>query len=260
MSRQRQERDVVRCLESLNWLAGRRDQSEHEGTKPGATQLLFKQEVQARVRKLVCGRCSGASAIPLSHAAFRELLGSRSVHGPDENGNLANFSTVELVSLPGSLSGCPRLCDVVPERLRHHLENIQSMIKSKAELENMHPLPAAYWDPVLKRNRAKRIKLFARLLEIGLLRPRPKETAKYVLGIFFVNKKDKKTETSDPGCPHCEFGICVSARSVEEGTWESALESIELSLGMGDIQDCLHRYILDNEFASYFLGGHCVCK
>ena len=36
------------------------------------------------------------------------------------------------------------------------------------------------------------MKLFASLLEIGLLRPRPKGTAKYVLGIFFVNKKDKK--------------------------------------------------------------------
>ena len=49
------------------------------------------------------------------------------------NGNLANFSTVELVSLPDSLSGFPRLCDAVPETLRHYLENIQSMIKSKAE-------------------------------------------------------------------------------------------------------------------------------
>ena len=32
----------------------------------------------------------------------------------------------------------------------------------------------------------------------------------------------------------------------------SALESIELSLGQGDIQDCFHRHVLDNEFASYF--------
>ena len=43
----------------------------------------------------------------------------------------------------------------------------------------MHRPLAAYWDPVLKRNRAKRMKLFARLLEIGLLRPRPKGIAKY---------------------------------------------------------------------------------
>ena len=34
------------------------------------------------------------------------------------------------------------------------------------------------------------MKLFARLLEIGLLRPRPKGATKYFLGIFFVNKKD----------------------------------------------------------------------
>ena len=53
------------------------------------------------------------------------------MYGPDESGNLAIFSTVELVSLPDSLSGCPRLRDVVPESLRL-LENIQSMIRSKA--------------------------------------------------------------------------------------------------------------------------------
>ena len=48
------ERDVVRCFESLNWLAGRRDcYSEHDESEPGATQFLFKQEAHARVRKLV---------------------------------------------------------------------------------------------------------------------------------------------------------------------------------------------------------------
>ena len=76
---------------------------------------------------------------------------------------LANFSTVEMVSLSESLTGCPRLYDVVPESSRHYLENMQSMIKSKAELESMEPPPDAYWDPVLKRNRAKQLKLFVRL-------------------------------------------------------------------------------------------------
>ena len=128
--------------------------------------------------------------IPLLQAAFRELLGFHSVYGPDENGNLANFSTVELVSLPDSLSGCPRLCDVVPESLRFYLENIQNTIKNKPDLENMQPPPAAYWDPVLKRNRATIMKLSARLLEMGLLRPRPKLTAKYFLVIFVINNKD----------------------------------------------------------------------
>ena len=131
------ERHVVRCFESLNWLAGHRDGcAEHDGSEPGATQFLFKQEVHARGRKPVNERCDRASAIPLSQAAFRELLGCRSVYGPDENGNLANFSTVELMSLPDSLVGCPRLYDVVPESSRHHLEIMQSTVKSKAELEN----------------------------------------------------------------------------------------------------------------------------
>ena len=116
------------------------------------------------------------------------------------------------------------------------------------------------------------MKLFARLLEIGLLRPRPKGTAKYFLGIFFVNKKDKKQKrlildarivnwafVSPPGVSLCSsegmarIEVC-QPEHVEEGSpaWESALESIELSLGLGDIQDCFHRYVLDNEFASYF--------
>ena len=41
---------------------------------------------------------------------------------------------------------------------------------------------------------AKRLQLFTRLLEIGLLRPRLKGTAKYFLGIFFVDKKGKTTK------------------------------------------------------------------
>ena len=97
---------MVRCLESLNWLAGRRERfSEHDGSEPGACQLLFKQEAHAQVEKRVNERSERASAIPLLQAAFRELLGSRSVYGPDENGNLANFSTVKLVSLLETLLG-----------------------------------------------------------------------------------------------------------------------------------------------------------
>ena len=64
---------------------------------------------------------------------------------------------------------------------------------------------------------------------------------------------------SPPGVSLCSsegvarIEVCLP-NLVEDGspTWESALESIELSLGMGDIQDCFHRYVLDDEFASYF--------
>ena len=47
--------------------------------------------------------------------------------------------------------------------------------------------------------------------------------------------------------------VCLPEH-VEEGSpaWHSALESIELSLGLGDIRDCFHRYVLDDEFASCF--------
>ena len=114
--RQCEERDVVRCLESLNWLAGRRDRSVGKrGNGTGCDPVTFQRRgAGVELVKLVYERCNLASAIPLPQAALRELLGSRSVCGPDENGNSANFSTVELVSLLDSLSGCPRLCDVVP--------------------------------------------------------------------------------------------------------------------------------------------------
>ena len=134
----------------------------------------------------------------------------------------------QLVSLPDSLSGCPRLCGVVPKSLRNYLENIQSMIKNKAALENMQPPPAAYcWDPVLKSNRAKRMRLFARLLEIGLLRPRSKETAKYFLGIFFVNKKDKKQKR-----------LILDARIVNWAFVSPPRVSLCSSEGMARIEAC----------------------
>ena len=127
----------------------------------------------------------------------------------------------------------------------------------------MQPPPAAYWDPVLKRNRAKIMKLSARLLEMGLLRPRPKLTAKYFLVIFVINKKDKKQKSlildsrilnwafvSPPGVSLCSsegmarIEVCLPEDVEEESpAWESTLESIELSLGMGDIQDCFHRFV-----------------
>ena len=47
--------------------------------------------------------------------------------------------------------------------------------------------------------------------------------------------------------------VCL-LEHVEQGSpaWESALESIGLILGLGDIQDCFYRCVSDNEFASYF--------
>ena len=72
--------------------------------------------------------------------------------------------------------------------------------------------------------------------------------------------------------PDCEVGVCVTARGeslllrrygsklrrVCPTVWRRRVQlgsqprSIELSLGVGDIQDCFHRYVLDDEFASYF--------
>ena len=45
--------------------------------------------------------------------------------------------------------------------------------------------------------------------------------------------------------------VCFPKQAEERSlAWHSALESIELSLGLGDIRDCFHRYVLDDEFAS----------
>ena len=232
------------------------------------TGFLFKQEAHARVRKLVDERSERSPAIPLLQAAFRELLGSPSVYGPDESGSLASFSSV---SLPETLVGCPRLYNFVLESSRHYLVNVQSMVKSKVEVENIDLPSSAYWDPVLKRNRSKRLQLFARLLEIGLLRPRLKGAAKHFLGIFFVNKNGKKQKRLilDARIKSWSFvsptsvnlwsseatariDVCLPEH-VEEGSlaWHSAPESIEHTLGLGDFRDCFHRYVLDDEFASY---------
>ena len=89
---------------------------------------------------------------------------------------------------------------------------------------------------------------------------------------LFVNRKGKKQKrlildtrfvnwafVSPPGVSLCSsegmarIEVCLPNHVDDESpTWESALESIELSLGVGDILDCFHRYISDGEFASYF--------
>ena len=64
---------------------------------------------------------------------------------------------------------------------------------------------------------------------------------------------------SPPGVIFCSseamarIEACSPGHVEEESpAWHSALQSIELSLGLGDIRDCFHRYVLDDEFASYF--------
>ena len=49
-----------------------------------------------------------------------------------------------------------------------HMPVLKSKSKGKGK-EERGPRQAAYWDPVLKRNRTKRPQLFARLLEVVLL-------------------------------------------------------------------------------------------
>ena len=122
------DKDINHCLGSLNWLAGKRaTASDRKLVSPSSNAI--HEEVHARVSQLVRDRARDAVAIPLRKAAFRELLGTRSVYDLDERSNLANFSTVDCVSLPKSLAGCPRLADVLPEGSRHYLENFQCMLK-----------------------------------------------------------------------------------------------------------------------------------
>ena len=91
-----------------------------------------------------------------------------------------------------------------------------------------------------------------------------KGAAKHFLGIFFVNKKAKRQKrlildarivnwafVSLPGVNLCSSDAMEHVEELSPA-WHSALESIELSLGLGDIQDCFHRYVSDDEFASYF--------
>ena len=134
----------------------------------------------------------------------------------------------------------------------------------------MEPPPDAYRDPVLKKNRAKRFQLFTRLLDLfGLASRVPRSTS---LASSALTRKGKKTKRLILDARVVNWAF-VSPRSVnlssseamarievslpehvEEGSpdWHSSLERIELSLGLGDIQDCFHRYVLGDEFTSHF--------
>ena len=120
--RQCQKRDVVRCLESLNFVSWPSWSNAKE--RNWAPLSYFSNKRCRREFENWCMNC----AIELPRSLFPKL--------PVES----CWVLVRCMSLPDSLSGCSRLCDVAPESLRHHLENTQSMIKDKAELDNMHSL------------------------------------------------------------------------------------------------------------------------
>ena len=220
------ERDVVRCFESLNWLAGRRDCcSEHDESDQVPLSPSPSSPCKSRTREF--GNLLMNEANELPRSLFSKL--------PFES----CWDIVLSVDSTGTswCVGCPRLYDVVPVSSRQNLENMQSMIESKVGLENTDPPPAAYRDPVLKRNRSKRLQIFARLLEIGLLRPRLKGAAKHFLGHFFVNKKRKKQKRLILGARIVNWSFVsphgVNLCSSEADSWSTAFSqtfALELCL------------------------------
>ena len=172
--------DVKLAVEGLNWCAGF-DGVEAGGAIPatavGLVQKLVKERGVPPERE---------TEEEAARALLRERVGYQA--GPS---NVATFE-MSRVSLPGDISGAPRLEDVLPHSALAFLEdNFAPMLKSEAELLEMHDhgeVITPCWDVVLQRDRRKYVALVRKLMEKGLLQAtvRPKEQA----SLFFVHKKE----------------------------------------------------------------------
>ena len=135
--------------------------------------------------------------IPEPRAAFRALLGCRniSIYGMGGDRNNAVFTHVGSVSLPESLQDSPELTSVAPRESHHFLGDMSRMLRPSTEISAPgfgEQLPTPYWDPVLRKSRAKRFALYRRLLSLGMLRAAPCGSGKSRVSVLFVKISGKK--------------------------------------------------------------------
>ena len=126
--REREHDRVNSTLAALNWMGGWKVFRDlpRARLEPADT----RGEVQARVEGLVLARREPTD-LEAPEEALRLLLRGRSPYDmADVAMNIAPFK-MELVSLPSSIAGCPRLIDVLPPGPRAFLEGYQQrMLKA----------------------------------------------------------------------------------------------------------------------------------
>ena len=265
--RERDRGRVNSSLAALNWMSGWKF---CEDIPRGRVDASFTQgEVQARVEGLVAERREPTD-LDTPEGALRQLLRGRSPYDlGDVAVNIAPFR-MESVSLPSSVSGCPRLIDVLPPGPRAHLEGYQQrMLRDDVSPSDITPA-RPHWDIALQRNKKSYFSLVRRLFSIGLVRV--VERSLEEIGLFTVWKSDKTSQRLivDARRSNCHFkpppGVELlssegfgrvevelpSSMQIQDDLGQAWLRDLVVRFGGADVKDCFHRFFVPTWLSEYF--------
>lgn len=253
--------DCNEVVDGLNWMAGCRE--EPSADRPVS---LMHEEVLARVEGLV-GDQEPRGALPTAEGALSALLhGSSPYDWKPSNETLASFQ-IDILSVPGDASMCPRLEEVAPEDCLEFLdEKSELMLKSENEVPPEAQLVSPYWDPKLKFNQKCYHQLVQRIHAAHLLNYTLQP--KCMVGIFCVWKSNrtKLRMISDARRANQFFreppGVSLMTGEAfgrfelefDENTVvdDVVLSSLDIFSGLSDVKDCFHRLRVPMWLSRYF--------
>jgi hypothetical protein len=185
---------VNEAVFSANGLAGATSNSRNQlGHDRAPSPNLKPTHVQHAILQGLTDRVLRAGPMPdgmSEETALTEMVGNTNLY-TQEAGHLASFDISKIKVLQRDLrpQDARSLC---PPAAAHYLKHYKQLIERDAiDLNRLHSEGfdvQPYWDPVLKRSRGERCKLYAALFKAGLLSFRRKRKA--TVAFFVVKKKD----------------------------------------------------------------------
>ena len=250
------------AIRGLNWLAGCYDYVEKYCELQHCSPL--HQEVMMRVDGLVRDQ-KPSGIIDSPEAALRSLLRGGSPYDLAVSSETLAPYRDDLLSVPHDVHGCPRLLDVLPAQDCQFLEEVNELMLRRDDEVEVPPM-TPYWDPVLRHNRSAYRKLVRRLHSIGYftytLEPKCK------VGVFFVWKSSRtKLRMITDARPANRLFLEPPGVSLMTGEGLgrievvcddtifadiSALDNLEVFIGLSDVKDCFHRMRVPSWLARYF--------
>ena len=168
---------------------GYRDLSAATETASAGKVAGLHSEVAERCQSAVLS-WGCAPTGPEAQGALALLLRGKGVYATSPS-HMAPFSN-SLLSVPTSIAGSPVITQLLGEQEVNFLEGYKAlMLRPPSEVEQldeMHGPIKAYTDPLLRKNRRIYAAFIKRLKKIGMVTY--SRSAKCVLGVFFVRKKD----------------------------------------------------------------------
>ena len=185
-------RQVIDSINAMNQLAGVKfkDLSQPLGRPPTKVQSTLLEHLKSCLQE--CEACPDDMTYD---SALRELTKDFAPYDGMPN-HLANYDFDKIKVLHSSVRP-KNVIDLLPDSIKPLIRNFKNHVvrdpqQVQAELaSNPEAMPKQpYWDPALKTDSSKRLRLFKRMFDIGLLDLQPVIRAK--AGIFCVKKKDPR--------------------------------------------------------------------